>query len=124
MAICFSELGKKSVHIGIGDGKYIEVPMLSVADYAELQRIQKELAALNGKKDTTETQRIDAIVEARDKLIAMAKKVMPIELHDGLMRMDYMTASTLVAVLCNGRDDAESDDPQKKTVYPSQLPKA
>jgi hypothetical protein len=122
MAINFNELTKTTVHIGVGDGKYIEVPMLTVADYAEMQRIQLELAALSDKQELTTMQQIDAVVGARDKLAAIAKKVMPVETHDGIMRMDYVDVSALVAVLCNGKDDAEKDDPLKKTAYPSQQP--
>ncbi len=122
--IDFGALGKTTVHIGIGEGRYIEVPMLSVADYAEVQRIQRELAAINSRDGATDLERIDAIVEARGKLAGMAKKVMPVETHDGLMRMDYLEISALVVVLCNGKDDSEGDNPQKKTVLPSQLPVA
>jgi hypothetical protein len=122
--IDFGALGKTTVHIGIGEGRYIEVPMLSVVDYAEVQRIQRDLAAVNARDGATDLERIDAIVEARGKLAGMAKKVMPVETHDGLMRMDYMEISALVVVLCNGKDDSEHDDPQKKTVLPSQLPVA
>jgi hypothetical protein len=122
MAINFNELTKTTVHIGIGDGKYVEVPMLTVEDYAEMQQLQRTLTELSEKKDATQTQRVDAIMEGRDKLAAMAMKVMPQELHNGLKRMDYMTLLKLVTVLCNGKDEGEKDDPQKKTVMPSQKP--
>jgi hypothetical protein len=122
MAINFNELTKTTVHIGIGDGKYVEVPMLTVEDYAEMQQLQRTLTELSEKKDATQTQRVDAIMEGRDKLAAMAMKVMPQELHNGLKRMDYMTLLKLVTVLCNGKDEGEKDDPQKKTVMPSQQP--
>lgn len=122
MAINFNELTKTTVHIGIGDGKYVEVPMLTVEDYAELQQLQRTLTELSENKDATQTQRVDAIMEGRDKLAAMAMKVMPQELHNGLKRMDYMTLLKLVTVLCNGKDEGEKDDPQKKTVMPSQQP--
>ena len=122
MAINFNELTKTTVHIGIGDGNYVEVPMLAVEDYAELQQLQRTLTELSEKKDATQTQRVDAIMKGRDKLAAMAMKVMPQELHNGLKRMDYMTLLKLVTVLCNGKDEGEKDDPQKKTVMPSQKP--
>jgi len=122
MAINFNELTKTTVHIGIGDGNYVEVPMLTVEDYAELQQLQRTLTELSEKKDATQTQRVDAIMKGRDKLAAMAMKVMPQELHNGLKRMDYMTLLKLVTVLCNGKDEGEKDDPQKKTVMPSQKP--
>ena len=53
MAIMFNELVKTSVHIGMGNGSYIVVPMLTVADYDEYQKLQYELMQLNEKPDTT-----------------------------------------------------------------------
>lgn len=124
MAIMFTELVKTSVHIGLGDGKYIVVPMLPVVDFSEYQKLQYDLAQLNEKPETTQMQRIDAIVAARGKLAEMAKKVMPVELHERLQLMDYPTLSALVLVLCKGSDDSEKDDPSKKVTLPSQLAQA
>lgn len=124
MAVMFPELAKTSVHIGMGEGKYIVVPMLAVADFDEYQKLQYDLAQLNEKPETTQMQRIDAIVAARGKLAEMAQKVMPIELHDKLRLMDYPTLSALVLVLCKGADDSEKDDPSKKVTLPSQLAQA
>ena len=121
MAVMFEELAKTSVHIGMGGGRYIEVPMLTVADFSEYQRMQYELARMNEQPETTQMQRIDAIIEARGKLAEMAKKVMPVELHERLQLMDYPTLSALVLLLCKGKDDAEGDDPAKKVTLPSQL---
>ncbi|MBR3944051.1 MAG: hypothetical protein IKK15_03015 [Akkermansia sp.] len=117
----FDELVKTTVHIGIGKGKYIEVPMLTVEDFNTFKELQRNLAELNSASDTTELQRIDAIIEGRGKLAAMAAKVMPKELHENLKRMDYPTISMLVMVLCTGKDNSEDDDPEKKTALPSQL---
>lgn len=124
MAVMFPELAKTSVHIGMGDGKYIVVPMLTVADFDEYQKLQYGLAKLNERPDTTTMQRIDAIVAARDTLAKMVKKVMPSELHEKLQLMDYPTLSALVLVLCKGSDDSDGDDPSKKITLPSQLAKA
>lgn len=124
MAIMFTELVKTSVHIGMGNGSYIVVPMLTVADYDEFQKLQYELAQLNEKPDTTNSKRIDAIIAARSKLAEMAKKVMPVELHEKLRLMDYPALSALVMVLCKGSDDSEGDDPAKKMTLPSQMAKA
>ncbi len=124
MAVMFTELAKTSVNIGIGGGNYITVPMLSVADFDVFQTLQYNLAQLNDKEDTTQMQRIDAILDARNKLAEMAKKVMPVELHEKLRLMDYPTLSALVLVLCKGNDDSEGDDPAKKLTLPSQMAKA
>jgi len=124
MAIMFNELAKTSVHIGMGNGQYIVVPMLTVADSSEYQQLQYDLAKMNDAAGTSQMARIDAIIEARNKLAAMAKKVMPVELHEKLGLMDYPTLSTLVLVLCKGSDDAEKDDPEKKITLPSQVAQA
>ena len=70
----FTELEKTNVHIGLGAGKYIVGPMLTVADFDEYQKLQYDLALLNEKPETTQMQRIDAIVAARGKLAEMAKR--------------------------------------------------
>lgn len=121
MAIVFNELAKTSVHIGIGNGQYIEVPMLTVADYSEYQQLQYNLAKLDADKTTSNMARIDAIIAARNKLAAMAKKVMPVEMHDKVQLMDYPTLSMLVMVLCSGNDDGEKDDATKKVTLPSKI---
>jgi len=120
--IDFGELSKNSVHVGIGNGRYIEVPMLGVGDYAHITRLQRHLADLNSAKDTTDTQRIDAIIEARSKLAEYAAKVMPPELHDNLRRMEFQRLLSLVNALCTGDDNSEEDTPEKKVTLPSQMP--
>ena len=118
--IDFGELGKTSVHIGIGNGRYIEVPMLGVGDYARLMEIQKRLAEINDAPDTTDSQRIDAIIEARRTLASIAAKAMPVELHDNLGRLEIQRLFQLVTTLCTGNDFSEEDTPEKKVMLTSQ----
>lgn len=120
MAITFGDLGKTMVHVGISGGRYIEVKMLSVADFAAAQDVMRGLSALNERKDVGDSARIDAVIDARKKLVETARKVMPEELMDGVSRMELMDVWKLVAVLGTGKDDGEDDDPQKKITYPSQ----
>lgn len=110
----FGELGKTHAHIGIGNGNFIEVPLLSVADYAEVTGVQKGLTELNERKETTDAQRMDAVIEARRKLAAIAAKVMPQELHENLGRLEFTRLLSLVMVLCTGDDKSEGDAPEKK----------
>ena len=121
MAIMFPELTKTSVHIGVGKGQYIEVPMLTVADYDKFQQIQLGLAGLKDDASKTDQQKIEAVAEANGKLVELAKKVMPVEFHEKLKLMDYIKLSELVLVLCKGNDDSEWDDPAKKLTLPSQM---
>ena len=58
--IDFGELTKTTVHVGIGGGNWIEVPMLSVADYEEVAKMQTELLRLNEAQDTTDAARMAA----------------------------------------------------------------
>lgn len=110
----FGDLTKRTVHIGIdNDGHWIEVPMLTVADLDEFNRIQRELLALK-EKSSPNVELVDAIIAARRKLADMACKVMPQDFHDGLHRLEYPRLSKLVQVLCMGNDDSDADDPQKK----------
>ena len=81
MSSMFPELGKTTVHIGIGNGKWIEVPMLSVKDYAELRDIQKEVLKLN-ESNMEMGRKYDALEESMRKMSDMVKKVMPVEYHE------------------------------------------
>lgn len=121
MAITFPELTKTRVHIGVGNGQYIEVPMLTVADFSEFNCIQLELAGLKDDTTKTDAEKVRAVMDACQKLVELAKKVMPVELHEKLQLMDYAKLSSLVLVLCKGDDDSEADDPAKKLTLPSQM---
>ena len=114
----FGDLSKKTVHIGVGGGRWIEVPMLTVGDYDEFNRLQSDL--MKRRREADESGMIDAVIEARRKLAELACKVMPPELHERLRCWDYVKLAQLVLVLCTGDDNGEDDDPQKKTVLPSQ----
>jgi hypothetical protein len=122
MAIMFPTLGKKKVHIGIGDGNWIEVSMLPVADYDRFREIQLDISNLpEGDTQEEKTKRVETVNSARNELLALAEKVMPEELHDHVRRLDYMKLTALVLALCTGDDDSEEDDPEKKITLPSQM---
>ena len=114
MSSMFPELGKTTVHIGIGNGKWIEVPMLSVKDYAELRDIQKEVLKLN-ESNMEMGQKYDTLEAAMRKMSDMVKKVMPVEYHESIGRLSYEKLASLALVLCNGDDTSENDDPQQKS---------
>lgn len=123
MAIIFPELSKTTVHVGIGGGKWIEVPMLSIGQFNEFQRIQAELVAIGEKQGTPTADRVDALITARTKLADLACAVMPPELHNRVRMLDWQELTALVNVLCTGKDDSDKDDPQKKVLLPSQQAK-
>lgn len=115
----FGDLTKRTVHIGIDKaGHWIEVPMLTVGEFDEYNRIQRELLALRSKSGVTDGELLDAIIQGRSRLADMACRVMPAEYHDGLRRSEYQRLAELVLVLCTGRDDSDDDDPQKKIPVP------
>ncbi len=120
MAIYFPELTKTKVHVGIGGGKWVEVPMLNVEQFNEFQRIQAELVTLAEKEDESASERVETLIQAHDKLADLACTVMPPELHDRVRMLDWKQLSALVNVLCTGKDDGDKDDPEKKVVLPSQ----
>ena len=123
MAVIFPELSKTRVHVGIGDGKWIEVQMLNIGQFNEFQRIQAELVAISEKPGTPTAERVDALISSRSKLADLACSVMPPELHERVQMLDWQQLTALVNVLCTGKDDSEKDDPQKKVVLPSQQAK-
>ena len=120
MAVMFPELSKKTVHIGIGGGNWIDVPMLKVADLNEFQKIQAELVKLRDE-NADMTKCLEAISDSRLKLAELAGKVMPDEFKERLATMDYERLAELVQVLCTGKDDSEKDAPEKKVCLPSQM---
>ena len=120
MAIMFPELSKNTVHIGIGDGKWCEVKMLTLAQFNVYQKVQADLATLNEREPSME-KRVTAILDAREKLAELACSVMPPELRDRVLMMDYKQLSALVNCLCTGKDDSEKDAPEKKVLFPSQM---
>lgn len=119
MATMFPQLAKDTVHIGLGAGKWIEVKMLPVSAYAKFRDIQQHVATLNDAMPIAEKMKLAD--EATAELAAMARSVLPEELHERLGRFGYGELSALVLVLCTGNDDSEKDDPQKKMTLPSQL---
>ena len=120
MAVMFPELSKKNVHIGIGNGNWIEVPMLTIGDMNEFQRIQAELVKLRDE-NADMTKCLEAIAESRVKLANLAGKVMPSEFKERIATMDYERLAELVQVLCTGKDDSEKDAPEKKVTLASQM---
>lgn len=119
MATMFPQLSKTTAHIGIGGGKWIEVPLLPVSAYAKFRDIQHRMATLNDKM--TIAKRMELADEATAELSAMARSVLPVELHERIGRFSYGELSALVLVLCTGNDDGENDDPQKKMTFQSQM---
>ena len=120
MAVMFPELSKKTVHIGIGNGNWIDVPMLTVEDLNEFQKIQTDLVKLRDE-NADMTKCLEAMNVSRVKMANIAKKVMPSEFTGRLETMDYERLAKLVQVLCTGKDDSDKDDPQKKVSLPSQM---
>ncbi|MGI6140043.1 MAG: hypothetical protein ACOYI9_13575 [Candidatus Hydrogenedentales bacterium] len=113
MALNFSQLVKKTVHIGIGAGKWIEVPMLCMEDYLCFREIQKRISQL--PKEMPEKEQAEKLVEAREEMIEMVQKVLPSPLKENIYRLDFIQLTALILVLCNGNDNSEDDDPEKKT---------
>ena len=123
MAVMFPELGKTTVHIGIGNDQWIEVPMLTMKDMNDFQQILLDLVALNDSKTATNKDRLDGIMTARQKLIEIVGRVFPAAYLGRVQTLDYERLVKLVNVLCTGKDDAEKDDPQKKVEVPKDVQK-
>ena len=76
--IDFGSLGKTKVRIGIGGGRWIEVPMLKLADFQEFERITVELGRLGADKSVPDSAKVEAILSSRRKLAGLACKVCPV----------------------------------------------
>lgn len=113
MALSFPQLTKKTVHIGIGDGKWIELPMLPMEDFLRFRAMQKEIAQVPDDAPRQEQQvKLHAV---REEMLEMAKKVLPEAIRENVCRLDFVQLTALVLALCTGNDDSENDDPEKKT---------
>ena len=119
--IDFGSLGKTKVRIGIGGGRWIEVPMLKLADFQEFERITVELGRLGADKSVPDSAKVEAILSSRGKLAGLACKVCPVELHENLRRMEMGDLVKLVSVLCTGKDEAGDEENKKKIAFPSQM---
>ena len=111
--INFSALRKTTAHIGIGDGEYIEVPLLSIADFSDFTSLMEELAS-RADAEKTDTENLRFLNDARGKIIAIIERVFPPEFAEGLRRMPVKDLITLANVLGTGKDDSENDPPEKK----------
>lgn len=104
----FPKLTQKTVRLGIGDGRSINVPMLPVYKLGELKAISADLGKCSTAAD------FNAIHE---RMLELAKLVMPPELVPQLQRFDIPKMSELLGYLMYGDpddDDLPTDDPAKK----------
>ena len=104
----FPKLTQKTVRLGIGDGRSINVPMLPVSKLGELKTISADL----GKCETA--AEFNAVHE---RMLELARTVMPQELCLQLPRLDIPKLSELLGYLAYGDpddDDLPTDDPAKK----------
>lgn len=111
--INFAALRKTTAHIGIGDGEYIEVPLLTIADFADFTAIVNDLMQRQDG-DFSEAENLVFLNEARAKILAIIERVFPEEFLTGLRRMPIDDLMKLANVLCTGKDDGETDPPEKK----------
>lgn len=119
--IDFGSLGKTKVRIGIGGGRWIEVPMLKLADLQEFERITVALGKVGADESVPDAEKVEAVLGSRGKLAEMACKACPVELHENIRRMEIGDLVKLVSVLCTGKDESGDEDIEKKMTFPSQM---
>ena len=105
----FPKLSQSEVSLGIGGGRTINVQMLPVSAIGDLKAISADL----GK-----CQSIDDFNRIHDRMVALAKTVLPDELSAQLERFQIPQLSELLGYLAYGdpdNDDQPVDgDPAKK----------
>lgn len=119
--IDFGSLGKTKVRIGIGGGRWIEVPMLKLADLQEFEKITVELGRIGADESVPDAEKVEAVLGSRGKLAGLACKTCPVELHENIRRMEMGDLVKLVSVLCTGKDESGDEDIEKKMTFPSQM---
>ena len=117
----FGSLGKTKVRIGIGGGRWIEVPMLKLADLQEFEKITVELGRIGADDSVPDAEKVEAVLGSRGKLAELACKTCPVELHENIRRMEMGDLVKLVSVLCTGKDESGDEDIEKKMTFPSQM---
>ncbi len=104
----FPKLTQTTVRIGVGDGRTINVPMLPISRIGELKSISADLGKCSSLED------YHAI---HDRMVALAKEVLPPELSAQLLRFQIPQLSELLGYLAYGDpedDDQPVDEPAKK----------
>ena len=106
----FPKLTQSTVSLGIGDGRTINVPMLPISAIGELKTMTADL----GKCETA-----DDFQQIRDRMISLAKTVLPPELVERLARFQIPQLAELLAYLAYGDPDdddqpVDAPDPAKK----------
>lgn len=104
----FAKLNKKTVRIPIEDGKWIDAPLLPIADIGEVDEISKML----------ETVSRENVREISSRMIALIKKSLP-GYEEALRRFQLDELAELLALLMYGTNepdrekDAEGDGEKK-----------
>ena len=103
----FPKLTQTTVRLGIGDGRSINVPMLPLSKLGELKSISADLGKCEAAAD------FNAVHE---RMLDLARTVMPQDLCQQLPRLDIPKLSELLGYLAYGDPDGDDlpDDPAKK----------
>lgn len=101
MSKYFPLLNQTHVRIELADGKVLNCPMLPVSALADFREITE--AFKNADSD-------EKIVAIRERMVNMAKTVIPSEYHGMLERFPLETLLELLAYLMYGDRDSEPKD--------------
>ena len=106
MSKCFSKLSQTHVRIELDDkGNYFNCPMLPVSSMSELNECSEIMAKC---KNFSELESV------RQRMIALAKTVLPEEYWGNLARFDFAKLAELLAYLMYGdNDDLPKENAEK-----------
>ena len=99
MSRCFPKLTQTHVWIEDGSGSGFSCPMLPVSKIGELKECSEKLGS---------AKTVSEIAEIRDRMVELAKVVMPEQYHAGLLRLDLPTLTKLLAYLMYGDNDDQA----------------
>ena len=108
MAKYFPKLTQTKVFIQTDDaGNGFECQMLPVSAMNDIDRLSEELAKAANKKDLV------AIRDIRNKMIDLAKTVIPEQYHENMIRLDVEKCVELLAYLMYGDPNGDDKAPEK-----------
>ena len=105
MAKMFPKLTQTAVRIGVGDGREIDVNMLSLAHVQEVQEMRSLLLNVDRQED---------LVSLRKRMIEIASGYLPEEFAEKLQRFPIEKLAELLCYLAYGDPD-DDDQPVKKS---------
>ena len=112
MSKYFPKLTQTHVWIEDGSGSGFSCPMLPVSKIGELNEFSEALARIKTIDDGAKA--INELAKVRDRMVDLAKTVIPEQYHPNLMRLNVPALTELITYLMYGDNDDQPPAEAKK----------